>query len=535
MAITAVGLETAAQSAGRSRIRADFRFRRSSAFERAQESYQIRVDAAQAERVLSTPPQTANNDERLIETKIGNYSKGLPHNSIGEVDPAAYFAFLRAVQSGDPNHWDAIPLGGTTLLTNPQSGLAFDLQGTDSHQLAIPPAPAVASAQRAGEMVENYWMALLRDIPFAAYESNPDVLSACAELSRLSDFRGPKVAGSVTPRTLFRGFTGGDLAGPYVSQFFLKPLQFGALPITQQYQTYLAGVDYMTDQSSWLAIQNGQPPSGPPQVESGVSYLRNVRGLAAWVHTDVLYQAYFNAALYLLFHGARTNPGNPYVESRTQKPFGTFGPPHIAALLAEVATRALKAVWYQKWFVHRNLRPEAFGGLVHMTNTRQARYPLHPEVLNSEAALKVQLKTGSWFLPMAFPEGSPTHPSYGAGHATVAGACVTILKAFFDDTARLVEIGDGRIVQPSADGLALLDYTGTDGNQLTVWGELNKIAANVGIGRNMAGVHWRSDYQESLLLGEAVAMSVLRDQAPCYSEDFEGFTFHKFDGRQVTV
>jgi hypothetical protein len=41
-------------------------------------------------------------------------------------------------------------------------------------------------------------------------------------------------------------------------------------------------------------------------------------------------------------------------------------------------------------------------------------------------------------LPMAFQEGSPMHPSYGAGHATVAGACVTILKAFFDgDVVRI--------------------------------------------------------------------------------------------------
>ena len=39
---------------------------------------------------------------------------------------------------------------------------------------------------------------------------------------------------------------------------------------------------------------------------------------------------------------------------------------------------------------------------------------------------------GNWLLPMAFPEGSPMHPSYGAGHATVAGACTTILKAWFD-------------------------------------------------------------------------------------------------------
>ena len=70
---------------------------------------------------------------------------------------------------------------------------------------------------------------------------------------------------------------------------------------------------------------------------------------------------------------------------------------------------------------------------------------------------------------------------------------------------------------------------------LTVGGELNKIAANVAIGRNMAGVHWRSDYQESLLLGETLAISILRDQRGCYNKDFDGFTFHKFDGSQVTV
>lgn len=47
---------------------------------------------------------------------------------------------------------------------------------------------------------------------------------------------------------------------------------------------------------------------------------------------------------------------------------------------------------------------------------------------------QVAQKYGTYFLPMAFPEGSPTHPSYGSGHATVAGACTTILKAFFDES-----------------------------------------------------------------------------------------------------
>ena len=56
---------------------------------------------------------------------------------------------------------------------DPGSGYAYDLEGTDSHQLGLPPAPAFASAQQAGEMVELYWMSLLRDVNFANYPSSP--------------------------------------------------------------------------------------------------------------------------------------------------------------------------------------------------------------------------------------------------------------------------------------------------------------------------------------------------------------------------
>ncbi|HEX9665971.1 MAG TPA: phosphoesterase, partial [Thermodesulfobacteriota bacterium] len=75
-------------------------------------------------------------------------------------------------------------------------------------------------------------------------------------------------------------------------------------------------------------------------------------------------------------------------------------------------------------------------------------------------------------------------------------------------------------------------YTGPD---LTVGGELNKLAANIAIGRNFAGIHWRSDYVDSLMLGEAIAIGILRDQRLTYNENFNGFTFTKFDGTTITV
>jgi hypothetical protein len=68
-----------------------------------------------------------------------------------------------------------------------------------------------------------------------------------------------------------------------------------------------------------------------------------------------------------------------------------------------------------------------------------------------------------------------------------------------------------------------------------VGGELNKLAANVAIGRNGAGVHWRSDAWESLKLGEAVAISILQDFKGCFNERFEGFRLTKFDGARVIV
>jgi len=37
------------------------------------------------------------------------------------------------------------------------------------------------------------------------------------------------------------------------------------------------------------------------------------------------------------------------------------------------------------------------------------------------------------------------------------------------------------------------------------------------------------------LLGEALAISVLRDQAATYAENYQGFTFTRFDGTPETV
>jgi hypothetical protein len=383
-------------------------------------------------------------------------------------------------------------------------------------------------------MVENYWMALAREVAFSKYGSESITSMAIADLNKLSDFTGPKANGQVTPGTLFRGTTPGELIGPYISQFLLRPVGFGGLSLTQKYNTYapppFPGGDYLTDVTSFRACQDGRGPFAKNVIAGTTSYIKNGRDLGAYVKVDTVGQANFIAALWMLANGVPFNPGNPYLTSANQSRGLTFGNQHILTLLSEVSIVALRACFYQKWFVHRHVRPEEYGGLVHNVLTRAANYPLHGDLLNSQAVKGIFSKYGTYLLPAAYPEGCPQHPSYPEAHGSVAGAGVTALKAFFDES----------FVMPnpmvaSDDGQSLLLYTGSDAGEITVGGELNKVANNVALGRDMAAVHWRSDALQSLLLGEAVAISILRDQRRTFNEPFDGFTFTKFDGTKITV
>jgi hypothetical protein len=82
-------------------------------------------------------------------------------------------------------------------------------------------------------------------------------------------------------------------------------------------------------------------------------------------------------------------------------------------------------------------------------------------LLNSQAVKEVFSTYGSYLLPMAYPEGCPTHPSYPAAHAVIAGACVTVLKAFFDEAFVIPNP-----VEASDDGLSLVPYSGLP----SLWG-----------------------------------------------------------------
>ena len=139
----------------------------------------------------------------------------------------------------------------------------------------------------------------------------------------------------------------------------------------------------------------------------------------------------------------------------------------------------------------------------------------------------------NWLLPMAFAEGSPVHPSYGAGHATVAGACVTMLKAWFDHGWKLHHDGAPIVFEPLPDGSALNDVSASY-DPLSVEGELNKVGANISIGRDWAGVHYYTDYIESFRMGEQITLGLLQEQKLTFGENFS-LTVPLLDGTTVRV
>ncbi len=494
---------------------------------RVRDAYRYRVKMAKMAAQRPLFENVSNGDEDTLEHFAGNYSKALPHDALGHVDPAAYATLVQASRSGKTSDFDQVVLGLGRKLTSAQAALAYELQGCDSHHTYMPPAPAFSSAEEAAEMVELYWMSLCRDVPFTEYATNPLTQAAMAEIGALPAYRGARAGdGQVTAPVLFRGLEYGCSVGPYLSQFLWQDVPYGAQVISQRSQTVLPGIDYLTGVDGWLAVQNGADPRGTDVVDPVRRYPRDLRDMARWVQIDALYQAYLNACLILLGQKAPFAPGIPSTQSVSCEGFVDWGAPHLMALVCEVSTRALKAVWYHKWNVHRRLRPEEFGGRVHNHLAGRFAYPIHESVLNSAAVAQVFSNNGTYLLPMAFPEGSPTHCSYGSGHATVAGACTTILKAWFDEEHALAHP-----VVPNADGTALEPW---EGDPLTVGNELNKVAANIGIARNGAGVHWLSDYYQSLRLGEYVAKTLLEEQKPSYNQS-PTFAFTSFDGHPVTI
>lgn len=574
---------------------------------RRQQAFIIRVQAAKLSTRNPHPQHKSNEDETRFHhpetghlTHIASFTKGLPHNHEAVIqNPDHYRAFVQAIKTGSFSDIEAIPLGPTPATfrsgiarrsssfppaplrawESMAAGNAFDLQGPDARAIAMPPAPTLASDELIAEMTELYWMALLRDVAFTEFSHSSLVADAIHSMNNTAWIRAPpddarRKRHTFCRQTLFRGITPGDDIGPYISQFLLIGtsgvggvgsvadgyIRYGAMRMDQRVRIVKPNRDYMTTWLAFLDVQNGADVRGREVYSHGHNAFRFItvpRDLATYVHFDALYQAYLNACIIMLEMRIPFDDGVPFQGPDfidKQQGFALFGGPHVLTLVTEVATRALKAVRFQKFRVHRRIRPEAVCGLVerfhrdqsdgtfkgvrHLyhgldkdlmcriskENARQNELEDHGHPRSTDCKGNESLST--LLLPMAYPEGSPMHPSYGAGHATVAGACVTVLKAFFKHThvlpfAFVPSCGGGRLVNTECEGL-------------TVEGELNKLCSNISLGRGWAGVHYFSDYIESIRLGEKVALGILQEQKLTYREKFH-MTIPLFNGSEKRI
>ncbi len=481
-------------------------------------AYDLRVKAAFAAASANVPRRDGSADERVVPGFLAMFSKGLPHDAHGLVDPEAYRALARAAAHTGDARFEDVPLGGDRRLVSPQAAFAFALDGLDAAMLSVPEPPAWGSASFAAEAVEAYWAALLLDVPFARYGEDPVVARAAADLARAGT--------DASPSTLFMRPATSAWHGPLVSQFLLRPVPMGALSLSPRVPAQTTGESFLVTWDDWLASQNGQMPTRDVTY-AGRRYVCCGRDLATWVRTDYPGQAGVQAALLLEALRAPVTAEHPYVRSRNQAGYVTFGLPFVVDLASRVAMHALRAAWFQKWVVHRRLRPEELGGRL---ESAAAGAPLvaWPEArfAQSDAFAEARRRTGTCLLPMAWPEGAPLHPAYPAAHAATAGAMVTVLKAYYAEQWVLPDP-----VEPTADGGEVRPVEAT----LTVGGELDKLAWNVTMGRSFAGVQWRSDAEAGLRLGEAVAIALLRELRELLPESHGAFTLRAFDGTTIEV
>lgn len=575
------------ESSTHANFRRDFR-------QRKREARRLRNTVRRlASQEFTTEPPDINNDEQRFAALglpgFASFTKALKHDSDGLVIDKSFQSLLNALDEESQAGFEQVILGGAQAtpatncaevaprrLVNPLNSYAFQLIGNDSNGARMAPAPAFDSRNTAVDMVERYWMALCRDIPFAQYDSSSLILDACTDLNSLGFAN--EFGFECTPETIFRGPYQGCFDGPHVSQFLLQDFNFGNQPIDQRQLFPQPGLDYMTDLQTWLDVNNGTIDPTNSDTLVGTRYITTLRDAGQWVHVDFPHQSSLWATIILLGKMAAITAAIPYVkcpgETRdfsdlmtTADAFGSLGGPDITITSGLAAVYGLKHAWFQKWCVHRRLRPEVYaqrlelfrrgtlgdfggdrfrelfgaGADVWASTTVLERILEHNRLQNSQFG-RGDAEQGTYLLPMGFPEGSPTHPSYPGGHSAFIAAGATIAKALFEDSV----IDEPQV--PNEDGSSLVPLS--DAPVLTVHGELNKLIANVTLFRDGAGMHWRTDGTTSgnagtipgtnvetggNLLGENMAVSMLRDLRLTYREILGDFEFSSITGQSISI
>ena len=446
-------------------------------------------------------------------------------------------------------------------------GFGFEPQGIDvlsGNYVDIIKEHYVAANSLEGfhELIEVYAMALMRDIPFDEWNSSNETVSKV--LSALGEF-SPDLSAS----TLFRGTAGDEEKGYYISQLLLNDFVQGNMPIRQRYFSRNDSVVNRTRVGFEEMIQ-GQLGADPSTDLGEAKRVYQLRVLGSLVQKDPAYAIYFNAALQLMGKAGSDGVMNDSIDSSN---FIETGGPDILSILGFVTRSALRVAWSIKWGTSMKIRPEQYAdhcesasgmseedaqrvpgfrdlkermernGIKQILKLIKEKNKTDIESLIPETERATGEDHASLRLPLIYQEGSPAHPSFCAGHAVVAGACCTILKAMIKthhpDGSKILwkELMGNPVSVSTDDRTTLISHDITSGETIT--GEINKLASNIAMGRNAAGVHYKCDSLCGLAVGEQVAINFLKIQAKCYYpeivRDRVKFVFETFDRKLETI
>lgn len=378
----------------------------------------------------------------------------------------------------------AVRLFGTRKLINPSAG--WGEAPSDAPGVGAPPEDE--SLQTAEELAELAGLQLLVDQEAGGIAQHPDAARLCATLLAL----GGTCLVEPRPGGLFR-LNRQRMGGRLSTLFSLGyPTGWGYpgsfMPVERLGQ-------YGTGLGEWGELQNGRIPR--PQAVGALVPLGSYRSWASLVDQDppsTLPEVIGRALL-----AGKATPSARFSPRTTEAGFVDYGGAvWIQTAIGEACDRAMRECWRLKW-LHRRARPQELW-------PRAVAGELHPAFLEHAGWLVERI---GHHLPMVYAAGSPLHPDWPSGHATLAGAGFTILKAAFAD-------------QPFAGSSSLHR-------------ELDQAAWVMAFGRSAAGIHTRSSLLAGLMLGQHHALQLLAQQAATSTQPLGRTNLLGFDGQLVTV
>lgn len=379
---------------------------------------------------------------------------------------------------------DAVPLSGFRKLINPSAGWGSDA----SDALGVGAPPEDDSLQTAEELAEIAGILLLADVPM-------DGIAKHADAARLTDTLlalGGTTLVEPRPGGLFR--LNASRMGGRTANLLSTGYPTGWAARGSYLPTERIGF-YGNSRNDWEALQAGTIPRpqtfGPimPTISTPRAWASLVDADSPFTIPELIGRELVRSA----------SPSARFVPRRTEAGFPEYGGAcWVQTTIGEACGAAMRECWRLKW-LHRRQRPEELW-------PRAVAGELHPAFLEHAGWLVERIGE---YLPMVYAPGSPLHPDWPSGHAVLAGAGFTILKAAFAD-------------QPF-------------GGNGSLHRELDLAAWVMSFGRTAAGIHTRSSLIAGLMLGQHHALQVLAKQNAMSPQPLGDTVIQGFDGQRLRI